>query len=104
MHAVVVTIQMKPEHRDEYVEATLENGRSSLQNEPGCLRFDMLHDESDPNRLYLYIVFKDRGAQEAHRQMPHYKRWLETVKPEWYAAPTDFRRAVNILPTDDSWR
>ena len=41
MEALVVTIQIKPEFRDAFMEAMLDDARGSLGNEPGCLQFDV---------------------------------------------------------------
>ena len=103
MYAVMVTLQMQPEHREAFIEAMLDDARGSVGNEPGCVRFDVLQDESDENRLYLYEVYRDRAAFDAHNQMPHMIRWRETVK-DWYASPTVVHRAVNVFPTDGSWK
>ena len=86
MQALVVTIQIKPEHREAFMEAMLDDARGSVQNEPGCLRFDVIQDAEDPNRIHLYEVYRDQAAIEAHRQAPHYTKWRETVK-DWPLAP-----------------
>ena len=103
MYALGVVIQIQPEHREEFIEAMLDDARNSVNVEPGCVRFDVLQDENDPNRIYLYEVYRDPAAFEAHTQTPHLIRWRETVK-DWYAAPTVVYRAFNIFPTDEGWR
>ena len=85
MEALLVTIQIKPEHREEFMESMLDDARGSVENEPGCLRFDVVQSQEDPNRLLLYEVYRDEAAIEAHRQAPHYLKWRETVK-DWFAA------------------
>jgi quinol monooxygenase YgiN len=103
MYALVATIQIQPEHRDAFIESMLDDARSSVRDEPGCLRFDVLQDESDTNKIYLYEVYRDRAAFEAHTQTPHLIRWRETVK-DWFAAPTEVRWASTVFPTDDAWK
>tara|TARA_B100000749_G_C18073574_1_gene320600 strand:- start:194 stop:511 length:318 start_codon:yes stop_codon:yes gene_type:complete len=84
MFALFVTVKIKPGHRDEFIEATMGDAIGSNNDEPGCLRFDVLSDNSDPNTVYLYEVYKDREAWEvAHRGMPHYTKWRETVG-DWF--------------------
>ena len=53
MEALLVTIQIKPEHREEFMESMLDDARGSVENEPGCLRFDVVQSQEDPNRLLL---------------------------------------------------
>ena len=102
MQALVVTIQIKPEHREAFMEAMLDDARGSVQNEPGCLRFDVIQDAEDPNRIHLYEVYRDQAAIEAHRQAPHYTKWRETVK-DWHAAEPVRRMGSHAFPPDSSW-
>ena len=43
-----VTIQVKPEHTAEFLEIVRHDAEHSEQDEPGCLRFDVLRDRDDP--------------------------------------------------------
>lgn len=102
MIALLVTIRMQPEHRDEFIAAMLDDASGSVSNEPGCLRFDVLQDKSDPNVLHLYEVYRDQAALEAHRQAPHYLKWRETVK-DWHAAEPVRIECTTIYPPDSEW-
>ena len=42
MYIVCVTVHVKPEHVQDFVQATLENARQSRLTEPGNARFDVL--------------------------------------------------------------
>jgi len=103
MIALIVTIQIKPEHRDAFMESMLDDARGSNNDEPGCLRFDVLQDSEDPNKIHLYEVYKDQAAVDAHRQAPHYTKWRETVQ-DWFAAETVRRVASPVFPPEESWR
>ena len=85
MHVVCVHVQVKPESRDEFIEATLLNGRSTIR-EAGNLRFDVLQQADDPNRFVLYEAWRDEAGAAAHKETPHYAAWRETVAP-WMAQP-----------------
>lgn len=74
-----ITIHVKPEFIDAFIAATLDNHRNSIK-EPGNRRFDFLRSRNDPNRFFLYEVFVDQAAVEAHKQTAHYARWRDTVK------------------------
>ena len=102
MIVLVVTLQIIPEHRQAFIEAMLEDARGAVEKEPGCVRFDVLQNSSDPNRLHLYEVYRDQTAIDAHIQAPHLLKWRETVK-DWYAAPIEFSRNTNIFPPDYAW-
>ncbi|MFN8500271.1 putative quinol monooxygenase [Kouleothrix sp.] len=85
MLVLVVSIDILPEHTDEFIAATLENARGS-RTEPGNLRFDVLRAEDDPNHFTLYEVYASDEALAAHRESPHYQRWAAAAVP-WMARP-----------------
>ena len=98
-----VTIQVKPKHATEFLEIVRHDAEHSEQDEPGCLRFDVLRDRDDPNRFYFYEVYRDEAALEAHRQTPHFKLYFEKSQP-LLAAPSERRFATNVIPSDGAWR
>ena len=51
MYVIVAPIQIKAGFKDQFVEAVVEDARSSAANEPGCLRFDVIQDANDANRI-----------------------------------------------------
>ena len=102
MIALIVTIQIKPEHREAFMESMLDDARGSNNDEPGCLRFDVLQDNEDPNKIHLYEVYQDQAAVDAHRQAPHYTKWRETVQ-DWFAAETVRRVASPVYPPEAAW-
>jgi len=98
-----VTVQIKPEHMAEYLEAVRHDAEHSEKDEPGCLRFDVSQAKDDPNRFYYYEVYRDEAALEAHRQAPLFKLYAEKVQP-WLAAPPERRFGKNLIPADAAWR
>ncbi len=56
MHIDLVHIHIKPEFREAFIQATLENARNSIQEE-GIARFDFLQQKEDPNRFTLVEVY-----------------------------------------------
>lgn len=85
MYAVCVHVHVKPECRDAFLAASLENARDTRQ-EPGNVRFDVLQQADDPDRFLLYEVYRDEEGMKAHKQALHYARWAESVLP-WMAEP-----------------
>ena len=97
-----VPIQIKPGYRDQFVEAMIGHARGTRQNEPGCLRFDIIQDAGDPNRIWLYEVYRDEEAQEAHSNAPHSLHWRTVPSREWRdAPPTAATRGYTIWPDDE---
>lgn len=96
MVALVVIIEIKPEFREQFMESMLDDARHSIQDEPGCLRFDVLEDREHRNRILLYEVYRNDAALEFHGKTPHFLRWRETVK-DWFASKTVVYRATPVF-------
>jgi (4S)-4-hydroxy-5-phosphonooxypentane-2,3-dione isomerase len=105
MYIIIAPIQIKEGYKEEFIEAMLGDARGSVNDEPGCLRFDVIQDAGDPNRIWLYEVYVDEAAFEAHQQMPHYIKWRDTVK-DWRVEGIKgaTRGSYNIWPTDEEWK
>jgi quinol monooxygenase YgiN len=103
MLALLVTIHIQPERRDAFLASMLDDARGSVNDEPGCLRFDVLQDSNDPNTIYLYEVYRDQAALDAHGKAPHFIRWRDTVK-DWYASPIQVTGCTTIFPPDSGWK
>jgi autoinducer 2-degrading protein len=103
MRVVHVDVQVKPEHLDAFLEETRRNAASS-RNEPGVLRFDVVHDRADPTHVVLVEVYADEDAPAAHKQTAHYAQWRDAVA-DWMLRP---RTAVTFDPidprTEAGWR
>ena len=102
MIAVCVYVHVKPDSREAFIEASLENARNSIQ-EPGNLRFDVIQQIDDPNRFLLYEVYRDEAGMKAHKQTAHYARWRDAVAP-WMAEQRRGVPHVGLFPeTEDEW-
>ncbi len=102
MKALMVTIDIKPEHKEEFMREMLLDAQGSSQNEPGCLRFDILQDDEHTNRIHLYEVYRDQSAIDAHLEAPHFQRWINAVG-DWFDGDRSRRVCTTVFPTDDAW-
>lgn len=73
MYCIIVKNQVKEGCREQYLEAMLPNAKASLENEVGCIVFDVLEAREEPNTFYLYEVYESTDALEVHKQTDHYK-------------------------------
>ena len=103
MLAVLVTVRVKPGSMDKVIEAALDDAQGAVRDEPGCLRFDVLRDQSDPNLIHLYEVYADPAAREAHMGTPHFQRWAAATKDLWDGDPQRIF-SDTVFPSDDGWR
>ena len=101
MYSIFVTINIKPENVEAFKEASLGDSQGSVRDEPGCFRFDILRDESVATRFYLYEVYRDVEAFEAHMETPHFKRWWETV--ERMLDDSSSVKMQTVFPSDVGW-
>ena len=78
MHVVIAPIQIKAGYKDQFIKELIEDARGSVNEEPGCLRFDVIQDANDPNRIWLYGVYRDEAAFQTHTQAPHFIKFRDT--------------------------
>ena len=96
MYVVLVHVHVKPEHREEFIEASLANARATIR-EPGNLRFDVNQQLDDPNRFVLYEVYRDEAGMQAHKETAHYATWRDAVAP-WMAEPRLGVKHAGLFP------
>ena len=105
MYIIMAPIQIKAGHKEEFIAAMLDDARGSVNDEPGCFRFDVIQDGADPNRIWLYEVYVDEAAFQAHVQTPHLIKWRDTVKDWRDEGPQGAARGShNIWPSDAEWK
>jgi quinol monooxygenase YgiN len=105
MYIVVAPIQIKKGFKERFLEEMIGDARGSVTNEPGCLRFDVVQDSNDPDRIWLYEVYRDEDAFQAHLQAPHYIKWRDATK-DWTEEPP-IQLVIggsNIWPPDEDWK
>lgn len=97
MLAMWVKVRIKPDQRKKFLDAIEADALGSERDEPGCLRFNVLQDEKDPNVYYFFEVYKDQAALEAHRTMPHYATWRAAA--DTLDGPTEPTRCQTVFPS-----
>ena len=83
MIVTCVTVYVKEEHIDDFIEAVIKNHEQSVL-EPGNMRFDVLQCIDRPSHFLLYEAYESVEASKAHKETAHYLEWRETVTP-WMA-------------------
>ena len=81
MFAVAVTFQIHPEQVEAFLAPMMANAATSKTEEEGCLRFDVCTDAARPGEVFLYEIYTDRTAFDAHLQTPHFKAFDAVVAP-----------------------
>src|ERR1039458_4176845 len=74
-----VDIDVVPGQIDNYLAALKENGAASV-HEPGCREFNITVSQKDPNHVFIFEVYDNAAALDAHRQTDHFKKYAATTK------------------------
>lgn len=72
MLVVVVEFRIHREHIEAFAAAIVDNARLSLEREPGCHQFDVCRDAAEPGLFYLYELYDDEAAFQAHLHSAHF--------------------------------
>ena len=74
-----VHLEINPADMPKFMEAIKKNGAASVK-EPGCRTFNIHVSAKEPNHVFLYEVYDNAAALDAHRQTPHFKEYAATTK------------------------
>lgn len=75
--SLVVHVEINPDRIEEFLKVIEEDAIGSVQREEGCLRFEVLKDESAENKFVFLEGYIDEAAFAAHRETPHFKAWSD---------------------------
>jgi len=84
MFVVVVFFEAKPAHVAEFEEAISINAKASVDNEPGCRQFDVSRSPDNDASFFLYEIYDDKAAFDAHVASEHFQHFDRMSAP-WTA-------------------
>lgn len=90
-YVITVDFSIHAEDASAFLDELTSNARTSVSTEPGCRQFDVCVDPADPTRIFLYEVYDDRPAFEAHLASAHFKAF-DRKTAAWTAA-----KSVRVL-------
>ena len=79
MLIVHVFVHVNRHRVDDFIAATLENARNSVQ-EPGIVRFDLVQQDDDPTRFLLIEIYRTPQDPARHKETAHYATWRDAVE------------------------
>src|SRR5688572_8117007 len=79
MLGAILRFDVKPEHRETFIQAVVEHGRAAVPTEPGTVRFDVIVDQDDANRIFLYEAYADPAAFNAHLAGESHQQFVRTM-------------------------
>ncbi|HEX4214240.1 MAG TPA: putative quinol monooxygenase [Candidatus Dormibacteraeota bacterium] len=88
MHAIFVTVKVKPERLDTFLEVIENDAICSPRDEPGCIRFEVFQNRADAHTYHFFEMYRDEEALQAHRETPHFAKWQEASGEVLQEPPT----------------
>ena len=73
MYAVCVNFHLKPGTGAAFMPLILDNAATSLRDEPACHQFDVAQNSREPDAVFLYELYSDRAAFDAHLASAHFQ-------------------------------
>jgi quinol monooxygenase YgiN len=78
---IYVEFMLHEDAVEKFMPIMLANARASLDNEPGCERFDVLHVAGRPQQVVLYEIYTDRAAFQEHLKTRHFLEFNSATAP-----------------------
>jgi len=76
---MAVDYDVVPGQIDAFLAALKENGAASVK-EPGCRELNVAVSQKDPNHVFIFEVYDDAAAAQAHRETEHFKKYAAATK------------------------
>ena len=80
MYVVTVQFRLHPKRVAEFMPLVVANATDSREREPGCRQFDVCGNSGEPTLVFLYEVYDDRAAFDAHLRTPHFRSFDAAVR------------------------
>jgi autoinducer 2-degrading protein len=96
MYHIASSFDVTPEYHQKFIDAALEDGRESVANEPGTVRFELIRDTEEPNRFYLNEVYENAAAFKVHCEGPYYERFFQVIEG-FAAGPKGLIKGTRIM-------
>ena len=68
-----VEFEFDTKDMDLAVELLTEMQNQTIENEEGCIAYDILLNVEEPNTIYLYECYENKAALDIHNNTPYFK-------------------------------
>jgi autoinducer 2-degrading protein len=79
-YVVTVEFDIDPAQFAVFMPLMIQNAAASLRDEKGCRHFDVCWPRDVANRVFLYEIYDDEAAFQAHLQTDHFKSFAAATK------------------------
>ena len=81
MFVVTVIFQVKKESIEDFHRAVLQQAKNSLKKEKACRKFDVCFSNARPDRVFLYELYDNKEAFDAHLETGHCQNFRDLSAP-----------------------
>jgi len=74
-----VDLDIQPGQIDQFLAQLKVNGVNAVR-EPGCHEFNITVSQKDPNHVFIFEVYDNAAALDAHRATDHFKAYQAATK------------------------
>jgi (4S)-4-hydroxy-5-phosphonooxypentane-2,3-dione isomerase len=78
-YVITADFEIAAPNFDKYVALAKENAAASIKD-PGCHEFNIAVSPKSPNHVYLFEIWENAAALDAHRATDHLKAYLSATK------------------------
>lgn len=68
-----VEFEFDTKDMDRAIELLTEMQNETIENEEGCIAYDMLLNVEEPNTIYMYECYENKAALDAHNNAAYFK-------------------------------
>ena len=79
-YVITVDFEIEPAELRHFLALVRENAKRSVASEPGCRHFDVATPRDGSNHVFLYEIYDDEAAFQAHLLTAHYKSFATATK------------------------
>lgn len=77
---ILVKFLVQPDFVERFRDLIMVNARASLEQEPGCRRFDVHIEADEPRCFVLYEIYDSEVALDTHLRTQHYKTFAAAIE------------------------
>lgn len=95
--ALFLEFQFEAEDMDFAIELLIEVQNQTIENEEGCIAYDILLNDEEPNTIYLYECYENKAALDVHNNAAYYKNIVD----KQLSPLIKERRVLKLKPIND---
>ncbi|HHW80678.1 MAG TPA: antibiotic biosynthesis monooxygenase [Bacteroidales bacterium] len=95
--ALFLEFQFEAEDMNFAIELLTEMQNQTIENEEGCIAYDILLNDEEPNTIYLYECYENKAALDVHNNAAYYKNIVD----KQLSPLIKDRRVLKLKPIND---